>query len=113
MFLVHTPGVVTFYVFLLIVGALGAVAYLLMFMSHVPGAANERFGTLDALPSSLNKWVEDEALSSDGLVCERRHLMAEQDASKMILQVRYRDPKSHEIVRVEAEQTIKRRRRRA
>jgi hypothetical protein len=102
--------VVTFYVFLLIVGGIGALAYLAMFMSHVPGAANERLGHLEDLPQSLNQWVEDKERSADGLICERRHLMPEAQASKMTLQVRYRDAETREIVRIEPELVIKRRR---
>src|SRR6187551_1697958 len=82
--LVQTGAVVSFYVFLLIVGAIGALAYLALFMSHVPGAADERLGTLEPLPEKLNEWVEDQAQSADGLVCERRHLMSEPSSGKMI-----------------------------
>lgn len=103
---------VSFYVFLLIVGAIGALAYLALFMSHVPGAADERLGTLEPLPEKLNEWVEDQAQSADGLVCERRHLMSEPSSGKMILQVRYRDPTSRDILRIEPERVIKRKRRR-
>lgn len=92
---------------------MGAIAYLLMFISHVPGAADERLGKLEELPLSLNKWVQDEGLTPDGLVCERRHLMPEPEAAKMVLQVRYRDPQTNDIVRVLADKTIKRRRHRS
>ena len=108
--LTKLPLVVTFYVFLLIVGAIGALAYLAMFMSHVPGAADERLGKLEPLPESLNRWVEDREPNADGLVRECRHLMPEPSSGKMTLQVRYRDPKTREIVSVEPEVTVKRRR---
>ena len=111
--LVKLAPVVTFYVFLLVVGAIGALAYLAMFMSHVPGAAEERLGKFEDLPRRLNEWVEDADLSEDGLVCERRHLMPNPSGHRLILQVRYRDPVTRDIVRVEPEVTIKRRRVRA
>ncbi len=101
---------VTFYVFLLIVAAVGALAYLALYFSHVPGAADERLGELEDLPKSLNEWVEDEQPSEDGLICERRHLMPDTFASRMTLQVRYRDPATRDIVRIDPEVTIKRRR---
>ena len=110
----QTPAVVTLYVFLLIVGAVGAVAYLLLFFSHVPGAADERFGILEALPGKLGEWVVDEDNSPKGLILERRYLSADPsgaDATKLIIQVRYRDPVTGEIVRVDPEETYRRRRR--
>jgi len=107
---VKVAPVVTFYVFLLIVAAVGALAYLALFMSHVPGAAEERLGKFEALPGRLNEWVQDDALSEDGLVCERRHLMPNPSVNRLILQVRYRDPTTRDIVRVAPEVTIKRRR---
>ena len=48
-----------FYVFLLICGALGLVLYLVVMMNLVPGAAAERIGVLEPLPSDVGKWKED------------------------------------------------------
>lgn len=98
--------------FLLIVGAIGALAYLALFMSHIPGAADERLGKLEDLPERLNEWVEDPQPTVEGLVCERRHLMSSPSLNKWVLQVRYRDPQTREIVRVDPEKSVKRRRRR-
>jgi hypothetical protein len=103
--------VVTLYVFLLIVGAVGALAYILLFFSHVPGAKDERLGKLEALPADLGKWVQ--RAEEAGLIKEERYLMADSsgvDESKLLLQVRYRDPKTDEIVRVDPEKAYRRRR---
>lgn len=105
---------VTFYVFLLIVGAVGAGAYLLLFFSHVPGAADERFGALEALPGVIGEWVAAEERSHDGLIVERRYLSADssgEDTTKLIIQMRYRHPETKEIVRIDPEETYRRRRR--
>lgn len=110
----QTPVVVTLYVFLLIVGAVGAVAYLLLFFSHVPGAADERFGTLEELPGELGVWQAEEARSPEGFIRERRYLSANHsrgDTTRLIIQVRYRHPETGEIVRIDPEETYRRRRR--
>lgn len=102
-----------FYLFLLIVAALGVAGYLAFFFSNVPGAKEERLGALEALPPDLGKWIEGAEPGPDGLLREQRHLFQEATglgAGKLILQVRYRDPSSREIVRVEPEQLIPRRR---
>lgn len=107
---------VTLYLFLLGVGAVGAGAYLFLFMSHVPGAKDERLGVLEPLPPQMGEWVEQEARSSDGFVVERRYLNPEStgfSGPKILLQVRYRDAETREIVRVDPEQVIKRKRVRA
>lgn len=104
---------VTLYVFLLIVGAIGAVAYLLLFFSHVPGATDERFGTLEELPGELGVWLKDEQKSSETMVTERRYLPADPsggDTTKLVIQVRHRDRSTGEIVRIDPEETYRRRR---
>lgn len=113
--LVEAPGqtrlVVTFYVFLLIVGAVGALAYVFLFFSHVPGAKDERLGKLEPLPDEMSQWVELGA--HDGLVKEERRLFAdpgEMDQTKILVQTRYRDPETKEIVRVDPERTYRRKR---
>jgi hypothetical protein len=103
--------VVTLYVFLLIVGAVGALAYILLFFSHVPGAKDERLGKLEPLPADLGKWAESGR--EEGLIKEERCLLADSsglDEQKLVIQVRYRDPETDEIVRVAPEQTYRRRR---
>ncbi len=106
------PPVVTLYLFILGVGAVGAVAYLLLFMSHVPGAADERLGKWEPLPDRLGEWVKDTERTAEGLIRESRQLLPEggRAGAKIVLQVRYRDPHTQEIVRVEPEVTWKRKR---
>lgn len=104
---------VTLYVFILAVGAVGAGAYMFLFLSHVPGAKEERLGVLEALPPNMGEWIEEPVPSEDGLVVEKRHLQPESSGfggAKYLLQVRYRDPKTREILRVDPEQIIKRKR---
>lgn len=98
---------VTLYLFVLGVGAVGAVAYMLLFLSHVPGAKDERFGKLEELPADMDTWVGAE--QPDGLIREQRHLM-EEGSGRLIQQVRFRDPKTQEIVSVLPEKFVKRRR---
>lgn len=103
---------VTFYLFLLGVAALGAGAYLALYFSHIPGATEERLGEWEPLPPQLGKWLEQEERSSEGLIVETRHLLPEgsSNARKIIFQERHRDPKSREIMMIADEKVIKRKR---
>lgn len=106
---------VTLYVFILIVGAVGGGAYLALFFSLVPGAKDERLGKLEELPAEIGKWVPAAERTEEGLIQETRYLSAEPSGSdpvKIIIQVRYRDPGTSDIVRVDPEKTYRRRRRR-
>lgn len=106
-------GRMEFVILMLVVAAVGAGAYVALFMTHVPGAMEERFGKLEPLPEDLGKWVREETPTEEGLIAERRHLYRESTGlggDKLLLQVRYRDPTSNEIVRVEPERVIKRKR---
>jgi len=102
-----------FYLFLLLIAAISIGVYLLFIFSQVPGAAEQRLGVLEALPQDLGQWKND-GQTEDGLVREVRHIFHEGSGlfsqGKLIRQVRYRDAKSSEIVKVEPEQVIKRRR---
>jgi hypothetical protein len=103
--------VLSFYFFLLGVGAIGAVAYLLLFFAHVPGAREERFGTLSELPKNLGKWLKAREPNKEGLIRERRRLLEEGSGGERILvQVRYRDPKTNTIVRIGPEKVVRRKR---
>ncbi len=105
--------------FVLFVGLVGVVLYLLMIMREVPGAAEERFGRLEALPDDIGKWKLDEdspearAAADEGLKREVRYLF-DPDASfgrgKLTRQVRYRDLATNEIARIDPEEIIKRKR---
>jgi len=100
---------VAFVIFMAVVAALGGLLYLLLIMSHVPGAKEERFGMLEPLPERLGEWVKSNEVGADGLVREERHLFDE-TSKKLLLQVRYRDAATGKIERVEPERIIKRRR---
>jgi hypothetical protein len=104
-----------FYVFLLICGALAIGVYLLFIMNLVPGAKEERIGVLEALPPDLGKWKTDEnseegrRSASEGLVRETRHFFYEAN-DRLVLQVRYRNRETNQIVRTEPEAVVRRRR---
>ncbi len=102
-----------FYVFLLLVAALGALVYLAFFMSQVPGAKEERLGQLEPLPPHLGKWLKVDTNPDEKRIREERHLLGESNGfggSKLLLQVRYRDPISKEIVEIMPEERIRRKR---
>ncbi|MDX2052665.1 MAG: hypothetical protein SFV15_09760 [Polyangiaceae bacterium] len=107
------------YVFVLICGLLGAGAYLIFFLSQVPGAAEDRLGVYEELPSELGKWKLEtgtpEALEAEanGRLREVRWFFEEAalgGGGKLIQQVRFVDPKSREVLEVLPEIVIKRRR---
>jgi hypothetical protein len=107
---------VNFVIFMLVVAAAGTAVYLLFFMSHVPGAAEERLGALEPLPADIGQWVRDEKPSEGGMVRERRILSGESmgmSADRLVVQVRYRHPETNKIEKVVPEEVVKRRRVRA
>lgn len=106
----EASSVVAFALFLLLVAALGAAAYLGLFMTHVPGAAEERFGQLEPLPPHLNRWVQLPEPSPEGWLVERRTLQDEQHPLRLITQTRYRDRITRDIVKVDPEVNTRRRR---
>jgi len=69
---------------------------------------------LEPLPRDVGTWkIDDDGAAkqthAEGLVREVRHYYYE-SANRLVLQVRYRNKESGEIVRVEPEQTVKRKR---
>ena len=109
-----------FYFFLVLVAVLGVGIYVLFILRLVPGAAEERFGVLEPLPSDVGKWKLDEsspegksALSS-GLRREERLFHEERGgllgAGKLVKQVRYRNAETNAIERVESDRAVKRKR---
>ncbi len=104
-----------FYVFLVVVGILGIGVYVLFIFNLVPGVREERMGVLEALPADVGQWKVDEdseagrSASAENLVREMRHYFYETNG-KLVLQVRYKRKGSGEIVRVEPEASVKRRR---
>jgi hypothetical protein len=66
-------------------------------------------------PADLGQWREIDGAGADGLLREERYLLPQgrPNAGHLLHQVRYRDPRTRDIVRVEPEQRIRRRRTRA
>jgi len=100
---------VGFVVFMLGVAALGTLVYLALFMSHVPGAKEERFGDLEPLPDRVGEWSDLGEPGQDGLVRQERYLVDERGGT-LLHQVRMRHVESGEVVSVEPERRVKRRR---
>jgi hypothetical protein len=109
-----------FYLFLLLVAALGVTVYLLFIFKLVPGAAEERLGVLEPLPEDIGQWRvdEDSELGKAALSRNRKReerlffeegtgLMAQ---GRLLRQVRYRNSSSNVIEEVEPDQPVKRRR---
>jgi len=99
----------SFVIFMVGVAALGGLVYLVLIMSHVPGATEERFGKLEPLPDKLGEWVKPDVPAEGGLVREERYLFDDR-SQKLVLQVRHRHPETGKIERIEPERVIKRRR---
>jgi hypothetical protein len=104
-----------FYVFLLVVAALGVGIYLIFIFQNVPGIKEERLGKLEPLPPDVGTWKSDteseaahDALG-EGLRREVR-LFFDESKDRLYEQVRYRELHGSEIVRVEPDRRIKRRR---
>ena len=109
-----------FYLFLLVVAALGVCVYLVFIFKLVPGAAEERLGVLEPLPADIGQWQVDEA-SPEGQRArelgrkrevrlffeEGRGLFAQ---GRLVRQVRYRNAESNAIEEVEPDQLLKRKR---
>ena len=109
-----------FYVFLVIVAALGVGVYLLFIFRLVPGAAEERLGVLEPLPPHVGKWQVDED-SSLGKAALARHRKREERLffeegtglmaqGRLVRQVRYRNLTSNAIEEVEPDEVVKRKR---
>lgn len=109
-----------FYVFLIIVAALGVGVYLLFIFKLVPGAMEERLGVLEPLPDDVGKWKTDEhspdakAALDSGRKREERLFFEEGSGlfaqGRLVRQVRYRNTASNEIVEVLPDEPVKRRR---
>lgn len=104
-----------FYGFLLVVGAIGFLAYVSLYFRLVPGFAEQRLGTLEDLPPDVGKWKVDEdsgdakRVRSMGLIRETRHWWDSQ-TEKLYFQVRYRAADTREIVGWEPDRPVRRRR---
>lgn len=109
------------YLFVVLIGGLGTLAYLAIMFNAVPGAADERLGKLEELPENLGEWITDDstaestALAAAGKRLEVRHLLEAGGLFKgqfLVKQVRVRDVATNEIVEVKPEVRTRRRRRR-
>lgn len=108
------------YFFVVLIGALGTLAYLAIMFNAVPGAADERLGKLEPLPENLGEWQHDAAstegmeLAAQGKRLEYRHLVEHGGLFKgqvVVKQVRVRDSATNEILEVRPEERHRRRRR--
>jgi len=109
-----------FYLFLVIVAALGVAVYLLFIFKLVPGAMEERLGVLEPLPDDVGKWKTDEqspdahAAQRNGRKREERLFFEEGGGlfgqGRLVKQVRYRNAATNEIVEVLPDEPVKRRR---
>ena len=105
---------------MILIAAAAGLVYFFFAMSSVPGAKEERFGKLEALPDDLGKWKVDADSSagreahSEGLIREVRYFYHEPQgfagSGRLVLQVRYRDASTKKIARIEPERTVERRR---
>lgn len=110
--------------FLLVLAFIGGLIYLLVVQREVPGIVEQRFGVLEALPADVGKWKTDDeseagkAAAARGLRREER-LFYDPNAGgflgggKLVRQVRYRNRATNEIVKVEPDQLVPRKRVRA
>lgn len=103
------------YLLMVAIALLGTVVYLFFIMNAVPGAKEERFGSLEELPPDVGKWKVDaesesaKSAAEEGLIREVRHFYHESQR-RLAFQVRYRDRETKKIVRIEPEETVTRRR---
>lgn len=104
-----------FYVFLMIVAAIGVGVYLIFLFQNVPGMKEERLGELEPLPADVGTWKRDEESAAAREAASAGHareirLFYDGTRDRLIEQVRYRDLGTDEIVRVEPDRVRKRRR---
>lgn len=95
--------------------------YLLLVQREVPGLVEQRFGVLEALPEDINQWkVDEESEEGKQAVAQglKREVRLFHDAhggglgggGKLIRQVRYKNRATNQVVRVEPDQVVKRKR---
>jgi hypothetical protein len=109
-----------FYIFLVLVAAIGVGVYLLFIFKLVPGAMEERLGVLEPLPEDVGKWrvdghsAEGKAALERGRKREERLFFEEGRGvlaqGRLVRQVRYRNASSNAIEEVEPDQPVKRKR---
>jgi hypothetical protein len=111
----------TVFVFCLALAAIGGVIYAFLVQGSVPGLVEQRFGVLEALPDDVGKWKSDDE-SEEGKAAAARGLRREErlfhdpnargfsGGGKLVRQVRYRNRATNEIVKVEPDEVVKRKR---
>lgn len=107
--------------FLLGIALIGGLVYFLVVHSEVPGALEQRIGVFEALPDDIGKWKVDEE-SEEGKASVARGLKREErlfhdpnaggfmGGGKLVRQVRYRNRATNEIVKVEPDEPVRRKR---
>jgi hypothetical protein len=107
--------------FLFAIALIGALFYLLVIYREVPGAVEQRLGVLEALPEDINRWKVDEE-SDEGRAAaqkgQKREVRIFHDPSgggflgggKLIRQVRYRNRATNEVLRVDPDEIVTRKR---
>jgi hypothetical protein len=109
-----------FYLFLVLVGFGAVGVYVTLILHLVPGAAEERLGVLEELPPDLGVWQTDDS-SPEGKAASARGLIRQIrtchepavgwfGSERLLRQTRYRDRATNEIVRVDQDTAVKRRR---
>lgn len=101
--------------FLIVIAVVGILMYILLIQRAVPGAVEQRFGVYEALPDDVGRWKTD-LESESGRAAQKRGEKREvrlyhnpNAENKLIRQVRYRNA-LNEIVRVEPDEVLKRKR---
>jgi hypothetical protein len=89
----------------------GAV-FMIFFASQGTSPVEFFFGRYEPLPPDLGTWRATGIDEHTGLLREERLLLPDSNpkASRLLRQVRYRDPATRQIARVEPEQKLRRRR---
>lgn len=112
------------FLFLSVIAFIGWLIYLLVVHREVPGALEQRIGVFEPLPADIGKWKMDDE-SEEGKAAAARGLRREErlfhdpnaggmlGGGKLVRQVRYRNRATNEIVKVEPDEPVKRKRVRA
>ena len=107
------------YLLFLGIALVPCVIYAVVVILEVPGMADERLGTLEALPDDVGEWKIDSdseatrSAAAEGLVRETRLWINPNDLfgrKKIYRQVRYLDRETLDLVRTEKDVRIRRKR---
>lgn len=103
---------------LAMIGLLAAAVYVLVVYRAVPGAAAERLGALEPLPTDLGQWKRDESSQQAQQAAVRNEHREERtwhhpftglfSSGSLVKQVRYRNRDSGLIVRSEPDEKLER-----